>query len=230
MKWISTRTLRRRWKNMVRRIVFHSYSQYGEDLIIDAILGIDRPFYVDIGANHPKHLSNTYRFYRRGGTGINVEPDPSAFPDLATARPSDINLPIGISVTSGTLPFYRISASTLSTFNKSDADLSVADGYRLLQTVQVPIETLAVILERHRPKGAIDFISIDVEGYEIEILKSNDWSRFRPTVIVLEINRNQTSLLEYMGQLDYVLVMNNGTNGIFLDRKARQPLLCTPKD
>ena len=180
---------------MVRRIVFHSYSQYGEDLIIDAILGIDRPFYVDIGANHPQHLSNTYRFYRRGGTGINVEPDPSAFPDLANARPSDINLPIGISVTSGTLPFYRISASTLSTFNKSDADLSVADGYRLLQTVQVPIETLAVILERHRPKGAIDFISIDVEGYEIEILKSNDWSRFRPTVIVLEINRNQTSLL-----------------------------------
>ena len=192
---------------MVRRIVFHSYSQYGEDLIIDAILGIDRPFYVDIGANHPKHLSNTYRFYRRGGTGINVEPDPSAFPDLATARPSDINLPIGISVTSGTLPFYR-----------------------LLQIIQVPIETLAVILERHRPKGSIDFISIDVEGYEIEILKSNDWSRFRPTVVVLEINRNQTSLLEYMGQLDYVLVMNNGTNGIFLDRKARQPLSCKPKD
>ena len=215
---------------MVRRIVFHSYSQYGEDLIIDAILGIDRPFYVDIGANHPKYLSNTYRFYRRGGTGINIEPDPSAFPGLATARTSDINLPIGISVTSGTLPFYRISASTLSTFNKSDADLSVADGYRLLQTVQVPIETLAVILERHRPKGSIDFISIDVEGYEIEILKSNDWSRFRPTVVVLEINRNQTSLLEYMGQLDYVLVMNNGTNGIFLDRKARQPLWCKPKD
>lgn len=211
---------------MVRRIVFYSYSQYGEDLIIDAILGIDRPFYVDIGANHPKHLSNTYRFYRRGGTGINVEPDPSAFPDLAAARPSDINMPIGIGVTSETLPFYRMSANTLSTFNKADADLSVGNGYRLLQTVQVPIETLAIILERHRPKGAIDFISIDVEGFEIQILKSNDWSRFRPTVIVLEINRNQASLLEYMSQLDYVLVMNNGTNGIFLDRTARQQRPC----
>ena len=135
---------------------------------------------------------------------------------------------IGIGTVSGTMPFYRMSANTLSTFNKADADLSIANGYRLLQIVLIPIVPLAAILERHRPKGNIDFISIDVEGYETEILKSNDWSRFRPTVIVLEINRNQTSLLEYMAKLDYVLVMNNGTNGIFLDRKVRQSICCPP--
>lgn len=221
MKLISTRKIRRRWVNLVRRVVFGSYSQYGEDLIIDAILGKKQPFYVDVGANHPKSLSNTYRFYLRGATGINIEPDPSAFPALATARSSDINLQVGIGALESMLPFYRMSASTLSTFKKSDADFYLKDGYKIVETIPVPIRPLASVLAEHRPQGGIDFMSIDVEGFETEILASNDWTRFRPTVIVLEINRNEQNLLEHMRRLEYILVVNNGTNGIFLDRTAR---------
>ena len=221
MPLISTRTLQRRWKTRVRRWVFGSHAQYGEDLHIDAMLGVPLPFYVDVGANHPVHLSNTWRFYRRGACGINIEPDPSVFPRLAAQRPRDINLPIGIGSTAASLPFYRMSASTLSTFSRSDAELYLKDGYRIVETVQVPVRPLADVLAEHRPEGPIDLCSIDVEGRELDILSSNDWKRFRPTVIVLEINRDETGLLSAMDDLDYVLVINNGTNGLFLDGQAR---------
>jgi len=221
MALISTRTLQRRWKTRVRRWVFGSHAQYGEDLHVDAMLGVPRPFYVDVGANHPVHLSNTWRFYRRGAHGINIEPDPSVFPRLTARRPRDVNLQIGIGSARGSLPFYRMSASTLSTFSRSDAELYLKDGYRIVDTVQVPVRPLADVLAEHRPEGPIDLCSIDVEGRELDILSSNDWKRFRPTVIVLEINRDETGLLSAMDDLDYVLVINNGTNGLFLDGQAR---------
>ncbi len=221
MALISTRTLQRRWKSRVRRWVFGSHSQYGEDLHIDAMLGVPRPFYVDVGANHPVHLSNTWRFYRRGAHGINIEPDPSIFPRLAARRPRDVNLQIGIGSARGSLPFYRMSASTLSTFSRLDAELYLKDGYRIVETVQVPVLPLADVLAEHRSEGPIDLCSIDVEGRELDILSSNDWKRFRPTVIALEINRDETGLLSAMDDLDYVLVINNGTNGLFLDARAR---------
>ncbi|MEI8314791.1 MAG: FkbM family methyltransferase [Verrucomicrobiota bacterium] len=220
MKIISTRKLRRRWTNMVRRLVFGSYSQYGEDLIIDAIVGKEKLFYVDIGANHPINLSNTYRFYRRGGTGINIEPDPTVFPLLASCRTKDINLQIGVSTLERVLPFYRMSANTLSTFNKADADSH--DDYQINEVIQVPVRPLAAILSDHIPSGGIDFMSIDAEGYEMEIIESNNWERFRPLVLMLEINRNEQKLVDFMERLDYALVVNNETNGIFLDCRARR--------
>ncbi len=226
MRLLSTRKLRRRWTNFVRKHVFGSYSQYGEDLLLDAILGIERPFYIDIGANHPTHLSNTFRFFRRGATGINIEPDPDAHRALARMRPTDINLQVGISDVAGELPFYRMSASTLSTFSRADAELYLKDGYRILDTVAVPVRSLLSVLEEHRPHGAIDFMSVDVEGLELQILRSNDWGRFRPMVVVLEINRNESALTAFMNSIDYLLVVNNGTNGIFIDRSARRE--CSP--
>lgn len=222
MKFISTRKLRRRWTGLVRRHVFGSYSQYGEDLIVDAIVGKERGFYVDIGANHPVDLSNTYRFYRRGWLGINIEPDPTVFPTLAAARSKDINLQIGVGASEGTLPFYRMSASTLSTFDRGDAERNSGDSYRIEETILVPVRPLAAILADRRPQGDIDFMSVDVEGYEMEILGSNDWSRFRPLVLMIEINRNESKLMNLMDRLGYILAVNNGTNAIFLDRMARR--------
>lgn len=222
MALISTRTLQRRWRTRVRRWVFGSHAQYGEDLHIDAILGVERPFYVDVGANHPVELSNTWRFYRRGAHGINIEPDPSAFPAIAARRPRDINLPLGIGSVAGKLPFHRMSASTLSTFSRKDAELYLKNGYRIVETVQVSVRPLGAVLAEHRPEGPIDFCSIDVEGRELDILASNDWTRFRPTLIVLEVNRDENGLLGAMDDLDYLLVINNGTNGIFLDAGVRR--------
>lgn len=210
------------WRSFVRRVGFGSFSQYGEDLIIDAILGKERPFYVDIGANHPTHLSNTYLFYRRGAHGINIEPDPSAFPTLAARRPLDINLQVGCGQREKMVPFYRMSASTLSTFNLANAEEQARSGYRIVETVPVPIRPLAMILAEHRPDGNVDFMSIDVEGYEKEILDSNDWTRFRPLVLAIEINRNERQIITLMQQLNYILVVNNGTNGIFLDQLAQR--------
>lgn len=224
MPVISTRKLRKWWKDTVRRAVFDSYGQYGEDLVIDAIVGKPAPFYVDVGANDPRQFSNTFRFYRRGGHGINIEPDPTVYERLAAARPRDINLHMGAGRTRGQLPFYRMSASTLSTFSKADADHYVPLGYRVEEVIQVPVRPLAEVLAEHCPSRQIDFMSIDVEGFEQEILAGNDWTRFRPTLVVLEINREPSRLGASMRDLGYLLVSSNGTNGMFIDAASSRAL------
>ena len=204
---------------ILRRLLFGSSSQYGEDLIVDAILGKPRPFYVDIGANHPEKLSNTIYFYRRGANGINVEPDPTVFPLLARCRPRDTNLQMGVGQVEGELPFYQMNVSSLSTFDRLNADDQVKAGYRLVETIRVPVMPLRRIMEKHAP-GKIDFMSIDVEGHEMEILRSNDWDRFRPRLLILEINRAPQEIPDFVSKLGYLLIVNNNTNAIFLDLKA----------
>src|SRR3954468_21715772 len=93
-----------------------SFSQCGEDLIVDHIfqqLKIEKPSYLDIGAYHPKRLSNTYLFYLKGSRGINVEPDPSLFEAFLNERQEDINLNIGIGPKSGTADFYIMNEPAL---------------------------------------------------------------------------------------------------------------------
>ena len=95
-----------------------SYSQWGEDIIIDNLLGRKkRGFYIDIGAYDPTRFSNTKRFYLRGWRGINVEPDPVRIKKFHKERPGDINLNIGIADKSRVLNFFKFDPPTLSTFS-----------------------------------------------------------------------------------------------------------------
>ena len=99
-----------------------SFSQYHEDIFVDVILKCkNNGSYVDIGANHPTDLSDTKRFYDRGWRGINIEPNPSLFTAFQGDRIGDINLNLGVGNTTGILPFYVMSASTLSSFDKDAA-------------------------------------------------------------------------------------------------------------
>jgi FkbM family methyltransferase len=201
------------------RLYIKSYSQYGEDLLVDAILGCNPVgTYVDIGANNPTLFNNTKRFYERGWTGINIEPNPLRFPALSKDRTRDINLNIGISDNETTVPFYILAADMVSTLDKDVATRNCQDHDTSIQNIiDIPVSRLDTTLDAFLGRRKIDFMSIDVEGAEMLVLRGNDWNKYRPQAILIEIQDHSEDILDYLTARNYLPIMSNGTNAIFID-------------
>jgi FkbM family methyltransferase len=167
-----------------------SYAQEGEDLVLKrAFEGRSSGFYVDVGAHHPMRFSNTYIFYRAGWRGINIDATPGSMEAFRKERPRDINVEIAISDRPEALKYFTFHEAALNTFSEELARSRQTDsGYPLKGVVEVRAEPLADVLQRHVPAGqAIDFLTVDVEGWDLRALQSNDWQRFRPEIVVAEV-------------------------------------------
>lgn len=197
-----------------------SYSQYGEDVIIDTLLAHKQHgFYIDIGANNPDIISNTKLFYNKGWSGINIEPEPNHHARLCEKRGRDINLNVGVGPEPGIMTFYRMSADTLSSFNKEAAlQGGKLHGATLLSEEPTPVMRLTDIYKSHLKGRAIDYMSVDAAGCDLAVLKSNDWSLYRPSLIIVEINVGSDEIVRFLEKQDYILIFDNGTNGIFIDK------------
>jgi FkbM family methyltransferase len=158
--------------------------------------GRSRGFYVDIGAHHPRRFSNTHGFYRQGWHGINIEPNPAAIQTFRTARGRDVNLQCGVGVEAARVRYYLFDEPALNTFDAEVVASRLANTpYKLVGSMEVAVERLQDILAAHLPaEQAIDFLSIDVEGYDLQVLQSNDWQRYRPACVLVE--SRDTSLEE----------------------------------
>ena len=202
-------------KRPLNRYLRGSYSQYGEDLMIDRLLGRKQSgFYVDIGANDPVNSNNSMRFYRRGWRGVNVEPDPSCFERLQSMRPGDVNLQIGIAAESGRRTFYALFPSTRSTFSKELADQLVEQGFGLVAEQEVEIRPLSEVLDDHCAGRDIDFISIDTEGYDEQVLRSNDWERYAHRLLCIE-SADEGGSHRFLLDRGYQRVLHNAANSIY---------------
>jgi FkbM family methyltransferase len=201
-----------------------SCSQFGEDLVIDALLGCPAEgVYVDVGANDPDELSNTKRFYDRGWRGINIEPNTALWEELERKRPEDTNLNIGVAATAGVMTFYRMYPSTLSTFDANAAKDNLAHpGARMDSEVQVAVEPLGQVLGTHAGERPVDFLSVDTEGLDLAVLRSNDWGKHRPRLVLVEIAWRGQDIVDYLSEQRYTFIWSNGVNGIFMD--ADNPL------
>ena len=166
----------------------HHYSQVGEDVILGSMLRAPHGFYVDVGANHPWRYSNTALLYQRGWRGINIDPNTEAMQRFAQARRRDTNLVCGVGASEGLLTYYRFSDPAVNTFSPTVAEkLRTKKWLVELPAQTVPVFPLAKILAEHVPPSTqIDFMNVDVEGHDLEVLASNDWARFAPTVIAVE--------------------------------------------
>lgn len=176
-------------KRLYNRLAYRSYSLDREDLIIERLVNRQGPgFYVDIGAYDPKRLSNTQHFYLKGWRGINIEPNPLAKARFLKVRPRDTNLSLAVGGNEQEVAtFYSMFPATVSTFSEDFRDLNLARGCELVDTIKLPIMPLENILSEHLPdQTELDFMSIDTEGHEMDVLESNNWSRFRPKVICIE--------------------------------------------
>jgi FkbM family methyltransferase len=163
-----------------------SYAQYGEDVVLNRIFG-DRAtgFYVDIGAGDPIVDSVTHHFYLKGWNGINIEPCASPYHRLAKVRPRDINLNVAVSDREGVLLFHELPLKRgLSTFNSELAANYRSQGDILVEK-EVPTIPLKQICEAH-VRQTMEFMKIDVEGHECEVITGMDWKRWRPRVLIIE--------------------------------------------
>ena len=201
------------------------FSQNGEDLFLAEYFQDRQGVYVDVGANHPFKNSNTYLLYKAGWKGINIEPIPSRLKKFIKARPSDINLNLGIGASSGKMTFYEMSSSVLSTFNRDVCQkLIKAKEATLFKTYDVEIATLASVFEKHLRSETIDVLSIDTEGFEIEVLNGIDWKKNNINMIIIESSRaNSTKnndeevyLLDFLAQKNYKLLKKIGINSILV--------------
>jgi FkbM family methyltransferase len=207
-----------------------SYSQCGEDVIVWFLLHqmrIRRPGYIDVGAHHPKRLSNTALLYAMGARGINIEPDPTLFAAFPVARPDDLNLNIGVGSVKGTSTFYRMADPSLNTFSEEEAKrMETECGMRIMERKQLPCEPLAGIVARAgRP---VDFVSIDVEGHDLAVLATLDFDACRPAVLCIETvdfvsGRKNFEIARWLAEKNYGTYADTRINTVFVDL-ARLPL------
>jgi FkbM family methyltransferase len=210
-----------------------SHAQQGEDLIVESIcevLGIRTPSYLDIGAADPVQGSNTYLFYRKGCRGVLVEPNPYFYRRLKAGRPGDTVLNVGIGVSgSKELDYYMFGSrdgSYLNTCSKKQVDDVVARSegrLRVEKVIKVPLLDINRVIADHF-RGAPDFVSIDTEGLDLDILKALDFQRFRPAILCVEAlvigtKRSESGILDLMGSKDYTARGSTFVNTIFVDNR-----------
>ncbi len=166
-----------------------SFSQCGEDILISYIFklrGIKKPSYIDIGANHPYLLNNTAIFYKAGSRGINIDANPKLIKLFKILRPYDININVGISSEEGELDFFIMEDATLSTFSKNEYDILSSSGKKLKEIKKIKLNTFESVLTTYFNNRCPDFLSLDVEGMDLEILLSIDFGKYSPKVICVE--------------------------------------------
>lgn len=168
------------------------FSQAGEDAIVWNVFSYlarkETGTYVDIGAYHPVKYSNTYLLYKAGWRGINVDPRPGFKELFDRARPGDTNIEAGVGSSNGSLKYYFISEdSTLNSFSKENLErLRVFD--QVTKTIEIPVYSLGTLFDRCGFSGSIDYLNVDAEGFEMEILHGISSLPSLPTLISVEQN------------------------------------------
>jgi FkbM family methyltransferase len=207
------------------------YSQFAEDLVLERVFPQSSGLYIDAGANDPVLHSVTKRFHDRGWRGVNIEPNPLLFDRLARLRPSDINLNCGVAAREGTLTFFEFpTVDGWSTFVPELADHYRREGLVPLER-QVPVRRLDSICADFVGDRAIDFLKVDVEGFEAQLLYGGDWRRWRPRVVLIEATWFE-GWEPFLLDAGYLFATTDGINRYYV-RAEDEPLiqkLGTPPD
>jgi FkbM family methyltransferase len=205
-----------------------SFSQYGEDAIIRQVLNsmkVYNPTYLDIGAHDPIRLSNTYSFYLRNSKGYLIEPNPLLIKKLEKYRKSDTILNVGVSNgKEKKADLYIMYDDVLSTFSYDEALEYEKKGHKIKEKISVQLIDINDIIENYI-KACPDFISIDIEGKELEILEVFDFNKFRPKVFCIETwsyakTMKETSIIDLLNKNNYVVVADTTLNTIFRDNNV----------
>lgn len=207
----------------------HSFSQEGEDILLKRIFDMRkkyRGFFVDVGAHHPYRFSNTYLFYQKGWSGINIDAMPDSMKAFKKVRPRDINLEVPISDKKQLLTYYAFSEPALNGFSKELSEKRTGlDHLKLLFTKEIETCTLEEILDQYLPKNqSIDFLSVDVEGLDFEVIRSINLEKYTPKVILAEVldhelsSMDQNPMLRYLAQYGYALGAKTVNTAVFVHK------------
>jgi FkbM family methyltransferase len=197
-----------------------SYSQFGEDLLVQELIGFERKdvFYIDIGAFHPMSKSNTYVFYKRGGRGICVEPNPTAKKLWDTYRSRDLFFNAGATGSeSGPMSYLPDSkAPSQNRFVHHSDETASGDSVSVIDCLNI-----ADLVKANTTKGqTVDLLSIDCEGMDHEILCHFPYDHVRPKVVIVEDFdfSDQSDIHQLLVSKGYGLVSIAKISKIFLDQ------------
>jgi len=199
-------------------------SQFWEDLILSYLIRKEKWFYVDIGANDPCFGNNTYYFYQKGWNGITVEPNKQLYKRISTKRKKGINLNIAV-WEKGTLTYYEMDCNGMSTCDREIVDFYETKGHKVINTYETIVMPLNEVLDIHCKNKNIDIMSIDVEGMDMEVLKSNNREKYKPHYIVLETliyisddtpwKKDEEQYTQYLKQYGYEKIADTYVNTIY---------------
>jgi FkbM family methyltransferase len=205
-----------------------SYAQRFEDFHLWRCLG-DQPsgFYIDIGAGHPVYDNVSFAFYLAGWRGIAVEPNPALAALGRAVRPRDHLYEglCGAAAGEATLYLQR-EFHGLSTTVAEHALAAESEVGRIAEAVTLPMTTLAALCEAHAP-AAFEFLKVDVEGAEADVLRGADFSRFRPKVIIVEAIKPLSLAPAWdeweplLGSHGYAYVWDDELNRYYVAEEAR---------
>jgi len=168
---------------VLQRIRSVSFALYGEDVLMSHLQPQRTGSYVDVGAFHPQVLSNTYKLYLKGWSGLTIEPNPTAAAAFKRLRPRDTHLAIGIAGQRSELTYHKFRDAAQNTFSAARAAEVQAE-----KTDETSIQCMPLndVFEQHCAVRRPDLLSVDCEGHDLQVIQSLDWQRHRPTVLIIE--------------------------------------------
>lgn len=195
---------------------YRTYSQFGEDKIVCALFenqNVGR--YVDVGAHHPYRYSNTYLLFKKGWYGVNIDPNPDSIALFNKERPKDTNICAGVGK-GGILAYFQFSDPAVNSFNATEAEKWMKKEFlTFLGTRDIQVRPLSDLVQ-----GPVDLLCIDVEGMDLEVLKTHDW-QFPPKVVVVE-GKDSQSYLEDKG---YDLYKECGVSYVYIHSSFKSETL-----
>ena len=214
---------------------YESYSQCGEDKIIEFLLsymgekniGVS---YLDIGCNDYRNLSNSYALYKKGVRGVLIDANPIYIDEIKTYRPEDVVLNCGVGAKSSEkMIFYILNTPGLSSFNLETIKEAQKQTpwIEIVDEIEVSVYTLDEIYEKYFA-SVPTIVSLDVEGLEMDILKSTNFEKYRPYIFIIEtieyrekisVTNKRNDIINLMSENDYIEYAFTGVNSIFIDKR-----------
>ena len=225
--------IRRAFSKLIRLMLspvsLRSYSQAGEDAVIRFLFSdknITNISYLDIGTNIPDLTNNTYLFYLSGSSGVCVEADKSLIEQIRKTRPRDKVLNVGVAAYAESEAEFYIFNHGMNTFDKVEAKLRSKSGrFKILETVRVKLIDINTVISENFEERP-DFLSLDIEGLDLSVLKALDFTRYPIPVICVEtcmysetnIRPKDLSIIEFMNTKGYEVYADTYINTIFVNR------------
>lgn len=183
-------------------------------------------FYIDVGAHHPIRFSNTYFFYKKGWRGVNIDATPGSMASFNKLRPRDINIEAAVAGQKKEMMFFMFNEPALNSFDENLVQSRDKKVYSVERKQIITTRTLEEIIAKNLPEGQnIDFLSVDVEGLDLDVLQSNNWMLYRPKYVLVECLRlnladvKKNSVYSLLNEKNYEIFAKTFNTVLFRDKQ-----------
>lgn len=213
-------------KNLLKPGFDESYSQVGEDMaikyILEDLMGVKKGFYIDVGCNHPLHISNSFKLYIQNWKGLTIDLNKDLILQHRIERKADIQVHTAVSNEEKEVTVYEFDDHAVNTIDEDAYSKAIKNYTPKTSFGTIRTKTLDQILQENNIKD-LDLLLIDVEGHDLNVLKSIDLRKYRPKLIVVEVfiydmsKVNENELVRYMQSMGYIMYGYLIANAYFVD-------------